>query len=285
MKLIQEWSIIALGLTEAVKTKEDVYYKANRQTISVDEIRALNQRCACADQTVADIKSYLNEYSSNKLNNTNLYHKPNVDAIVSEIKQLAYECTSKPECRCPEGYSKSKDNRCLSISRSAKTCMQAVKSCRSKYHSRLAVAKDPESLANLQNHLFLTNQTQNYYWIGLTYEKSEQSGHQPNWRWDDYSYATQHTKAAMGLDDNLNVKKAAAQLRMLDIKSTFDKDLVRVAIKANDEVGISFETGFCTDELNQDVEVQKFRYICEFLMFQVDITPRSSGKEASLGRL
>ena len=29
---------------------------------------------------------------------------PNVEALIEEIKDVAYNCTKRVECKCPEGY-------------------------------------------------------------------------------------------------------------------------------------------------------------------------------------
>jgi len=153
------------------------------------------------------------------------------------------------------------------------SCKTAVKECKANFNSRLAVAKDPESLLNLQKYLQQAGHT-DYYWIGLAYSKEvqyTQDDTSGNWFWDDRSRATSYTKTSMGLYENKNVKKAAAQLRMIDVQSSLDSELVRVAIKADDSHGLSYETGFCGE--GNDNEEEKYRFICEFLMFQVDVRP------------
>lgn len=268
-----------LLLPSAIKA---VYYSNRASGITQDEILALNDRCNCANSTVVKIKNHLENYKKNHNSLEKTSNGPNVEGLISEIKEIANECTSSYDCKCPEGYFKSKDHRCLSFSRQQKTCREAVKACQGKFSSRLAVAKDPESLTNLQKYLKMAGHDDHFYWIGLSYNKDDQYNHSPSWRWDDQSYATSHTKASMGLYDNVNVKKAAqsinnqsknsAQLRMIDVQSSLDSDLVRVAIRPEEDLGLSFETGFCGEGINES-EQQRFRYVCEFLMFQVDVRP------------
>ena len=60
---------------------------------------------------------------------------------------LHSECTARPECRCPEGYFKTRDGtECLKFSEEPANCIEAERACSADFNSRLAIAKDQERL-------------------------------------------------------------------------------------------------------------------------------------------
>lgn len=262
------------------------------QYLSKNEISTLHQRCPCANHTISEIRKHLKEYRKLTQKSSIINEEDShVQTLISEINSIANECVSQKSCRCPENYFKSRDNRCLKFSRQKLSCQQAVKSCQSSYFSRLAVAKNPESLKNLQTYLFQAGETHHneYYWIGLSYNKEISSDSQGNWIWEDQTYVRSHTKSAMGLyeqpiQENINyaVKKSSKKSslkKMFDIESSTtsnfeSNDLLRVAIKADQDRGLAFETGFCESESISNRDIEKHRFICEFLMFQVDVVAK-----------
>ena len=81
---------------------------------------------------------------------------PNVEALIEEIKDVAYNCTKRVECKCPEGYFKTIDGlECLRISREPVDCMDAERVCENDFNSRLAIAKDPKRLRKFLGVPFL----------------------------------------------------------------------------------------------------------------------------------
>ena len=60
------------------------------------------------------------------------------------------ECTSRRECRCPDGYFKTKDGaECLKFSENTADCTEAEKACENDFNSRLAIARDHERLTKI----------------------------------------------------------------------------------------------------------------------------------------
>ena len=291
------------------------------QYLSAKEISTLHQRCPCASQTIVKIRRHLQEYKKLTTNSDtrkedstkNSNSDSHVQTLISEINSIANNCISQKNCRCPENYFKSRDNRCLKFSRQKLSCQAAVKSCQSSYFSRLAVAKNPESLKNLQTYLYQAGETHHseYYWIGLSYNKNDEvkvsdddpsatsTFSQGNWIWEDQTYVRSHTKSAMGLYEEpiqKNIEYAVKKnsinksvKKMFEISNhqsgdsfqstTQTEDLLRVAIKADQDRGLTFETGFCESDSLSSQEIAKHRFICEFLMFQVDVVASRSSSD------
>ena len=60
------------------------------------------------------------------------------------------ECTRRPECRCPEGYFKTKDGtECLKFSTQPADCTEAERACSADFNSRLAIARDHARLTKI----------------------------------------------------------------------------------------------------------------------------------------
>merc|ERR1712131_387602 len=116
--------------------------------------------------------------------------KTTVDDLVKNIKKIAFECTSRPECRCPEGYFKTRDGtECLKFSESTANCMEAEKACNADFNSRLAIAKDQERLDKIAGIMEEIAGEDEFYWIGLSYNKTSNNG-DADWRWSDGNKAS-----------------------------------------------------------------------------------------------
>ena len=80
---------------------------------------------------------------SNKLNPLLTVTFQHTDSILRSLS----ECTARPECRCPEGYFKTRDGtECLKFSEEEANCIDAERACSADFNSRLAIAKDQERL-------------------------------------------------------------------------------------------------------------------------------------------
>merc|ERR1719443_2354424 len=157
--------------------------------------------------------------------------KTTVDDLVKNIKKIAFECTSRPECRCPEGYFKTRDGtECLKFSESTANCMEAEKACDADFNSRLAIAKDQARLDKIAGIMEEIAGEDEFYWFGLSYNKTSNNG-DADWRWSDGN------KASGELVDDLNMqlKKSGrlnADTRMLDIEFNDQTPVERVAISS-----------------------------------------------------
>merc|ERR1711993_159167 len=128
MKLL---SLFAFGTATATFMSDRTGY--NHEEESMKQIREL---CPCADSALKTMGIALEQYQTDQRYNPG---KTSVDELVTQIKQIAFECTSRPECRCPEGYFKTRDGReCLKLSSEP-----------ADFNSRLAIAKDAERLDKL----------------------------------------------------------------------------------------------------------------------------------------
>merc|ERR1711962_152760 len=74
--------------------------------------------------------------------------KTTVDDLVKNIKKIAFECTSRPECRCPEGYFKTRDGtECLKFSDEAVTCIDAERACQADFYDQSHIMASAEDKA------------------------------------------------------------------------------------------------------------------------------------------
>merc|ERR1719454_962247 len=183
--------------------------------------------------------------------------KTTVDDLVKSIKQIAFECTSRPECRCPEGYFKTRDGtECLKFSEAPANCIEAERACDADFNSRLAIAKDQTRLNKIAGIMEEIAGEDEYYWIGLSYNKTSNNGN-ADWRWSDGN------KASGELVDDLNMqlkKSGKGDTRMLDIDFNDGMPVERVAISS-----------------------PKHKYICELMMFKVRINAeRKNGQYVGL---
>lgn len=232
--------------------------------------RRLRSLCPCAEDALREIQKTLRDHK--KKHNSQL-KSPQVASLVDDIKEIAYECTRQAECRCPEGYFKTVDGlECLRISRDKVTCQEAERSCENDYNARLAIAKDPKRLSRLSDILRQTGHMNEPHWIGLSYNRTDHG--LPVWQWSDGSRLNSGMSGKMGLDQYIDVKKSASQLRMVQFSDNKDLKLERVAINGNYQ-GEYWKQQSCIPD-NEGDEVPEYNYICEFFMFKVDIAPSSN---------
>lgn len=72
------------------------------------------------------------------------------NCIVEIYLKIILECTRRPECRCPEGYFKTKDGtECLKFSTQPADCTEAERACSADFNSRLAIARDHARLTKI----------------------------------------------------------------------------------------------------------------------------------------
>lgn len=222
--------------------------------------RRLQNLCPCAEHALKDINLQLRKYSYIKKTQPKL--APSVEQLVDEIKDVAYNCTKRPECKCPEGYFKTTDGlECLRIGREPVDCMTAKNICSNDFNSRLALVKDPKRLTRLSDVLRQTGHHDDFFWIGLSYNRTKFGV--PMWQWEDGTFVNQNMKKSFDLTND--VKKAG--LRMMEIGGLNEGPLERVAINARYQ-GKHWQQESCQAG---DVKRAMHKYICEFLMFKVNI--------------
>jgi hypothetical protein len=233
---------------------------------SKDVSRRLRNLCPCSENALKDIQGALDRYTYSVLPKSG----PNVEALIEEIKDVAYNCTKRVECKCPEGYFKTIDGlECLRISREPVDCMDAEKVCGNDFNSRLAIAKDPKRLQRLSDIIRQTGHHQDLFWIGLSYNRTNIGG--ATWKWADGTKISAEMKKKLSLKDpDVSPDELKKSLRMLEIGG-IDGPVERVAINGRYE-GHTWAQESCKSESYGPRP--KHRYICEFLMFKVNIKSR-----------
>jgi hypothetical protein len=226
--------------------------------------KRIRELCPCSDEAMGKMKMAMTEYQIDQKTHPG---KTTVDNLVKNIKKIAFECTSRPECRCPEGYFKTRDGtECLKFSESTANCMEAEKACDADFNSRLAIAKDQARLDKIAGIMEEIAGEDEFYWIGLSYNKTSNNG-DADWRWSDGN------KASGELVDDLNMqlKKSGrlnADTRMLDIEFNDQTPVERVAISSKQH-GKFWKHESC--RASGKTGPPKHKYICEFMMFKVRI--------------
>lgn len=224
-------------------------------------LRQLRSLCPCADQALEQMAVEMYTYQDRQRTNPG---ETSVDSLVKSIKDIAYECTRRPECRCPDGYFKTKDGtECLKFADVPADCTEAERACSDDFNSRLAIARDHARLTKIADIMKEHGDPEDYYWIGLSYNRT-MSG-VPIWTWVDGATAS----SAIQSDLNLDLKKAAlSDTRMLDIEQGVPYPVERVAISAKHH-GKVWKHESC--RASGADGPPKHKYICEFMMFKVKI--------------
>jgi len=234
----------------------------NHESEEEQGLRRIRELCPCADEALEKMALAMYEYQDDQRENAG---KTSVDDLVHKIKSIAYQCTSRPECRCPEGYFKTRDGtECLKFSTETATCIEAEKACDGDFNSRLAIAKDQARLDKIAGIMDEISEANDYYWIGLSYNKTSADGG-ADWRWSDGN------KASGDIVNDLNnqlKKSAKAQTYMLDIEINDGYPLERVAV-SSEYHGKVWKHESCRARGTSGPP--KHKYICEFMMFKVRI--------------
>lgn len=239
--------------------------------------------CKCVKPALrkmqATIAGYTEKVSRGNIKRNSNYKAPALDEVIAKIKKIAHDCTKQPQCRCPKGYFKTNDGyHCLKISNEPVSCQEAVEACGKNANSRLAVAKDHVKLTDLADYIREIDPTDNsFYWIGLSYNHTD--GGVPVWTWEDGSAASY--SITKGLKNSV---KKTVQLTILNSEEP-PKAIERVAISKNYK-GTHWKQETCLD---RDLAV-KHKYICEFLMFKLQIKaisakPKTSRNHHSTGKV
>lgn len=261
-----------LAMASASMMSERLNYETEEEA-GLKKIRAL---CPCADSALEGMALAMYQYQDDQRNNPG---KTSVDDLVKQIKSIAHECTSRPECRCPEGYFKTADgSECLKFSDEPATCIEAEKACSADFNSRLAIAKDQERLDKIAGIMDEIGDQNDYYWIGLSYNKTNADG--AEWRWSDGNKAS----GDIVKDLNNQLKKSGFQANTytLDIDLGDGYPLERVAVSGNYH-GKVWKHESCRARGQNGPP--KHRYICEFMMFKVRINAetKSGGFVGKIG--
>lgn len=225
--------------------------------------KRIRELCPCSDGAMEKMKMAMTSYQIDQKTHPG---KTTVDDLVKQIKKIAFECTSRPECRCPEGYFKTRDGtECLKFSESAVNCIEAERACDADFNSRLAIAKDQTRLDKIATIMDELASEDEYYWIGLSYNKTIGNG-AADWRWSDGNKAS----GDMVDDLNMQLKKSGrgADTRMIDIDFNDGLPVERVAISAKQH-GKFWKQESC--RASGKSGPPKHKYICEFMMFKVRI--------------
>jgi hypothetical protein len=224
-------------------------------------LRRLRSLCPCADQALESMALEMYSYQDKQRTNPG---QVSVDQLVKTIKDIAYECTRRPECRCPEGYFKTRDGtECLKFSEVPADCTEAERACSDDFNSRLAIARDHARLTKIADIMQEHGGPDDYYWIGLSYNRTMQGV--PVWTWVDGTTATN----AIQSDLNMDLKKAGlGDTRMLDIEQGVPYPVERVAISSKHH-GKVWKHESC--RASGPSGPPKHKYICEFMMFKVKI--------------
>ena len=166
-------------------------------------------------------------------------------------------CTKRPECRCPDGYFKTIDGmECLRIGRELVDCAEAEQICANDFNARLAVAKDSTRLVRLSDVLRQTGNNDDYFWLGLAYNRTEYG--MPMWKWSDHTYLTQDMKRHMELTEPF---KKSAQLRMIELGGVTGP-IERVAINSGYK-GKTWQQESCLSDGRYGSQRALHKYICE----------------------
>nr|AAO19649.1 CD94-1/NKR-P1-related receptor [Botryllus schlosseri] len=219
--------------------------------------------CDCAKPAMRKMHDVIAEYTGStkgSLKRRREQKPPALDEVIAKIKEIAHDCTKQQRCRCPKGFIKRKsDHQCLKISNKAVSCQEAVEACSADGNARLAVAKDDDKLTALADYIKEIDPTDNsFYWIGLSYNRTEEG--RAKWTWEDGSAASYEITK----DLKTSVKKT------LDLTILHPGDvptaIERVAISKNYK-GSHWKPETCSEQGRK----VKHKYICEFLMFKVQI--------------
>lgn len=232
-------------------------------------LRRLRSLCPCADQALETMALEMYSYQDKQRTNPG---EVSVDSLVTSIKDIAYECTRRPECRCPEGYFKTTDGtECLKFSDEAADCTEAERACSDDFNSRLAIARDHARLTKIADIMQEHGSQDDFYWIGLSYNRTVQG--LPVWTWVDGTTAANSIQS----DLNLDIKKAGmADTRMLDIEQGVPYPVERVAISRKHH-GKVWKHESC--KASGSAGPPKHKYICEFMMFKVKINAETKSGE------
>lgn len=234
-------------------------------------LRKLRSLCPCADQALESMALEMYKYQDQQRTNPG---ETSVDNLVQNIKDIAYECTRRPECRCPEGYFKTHDGtECLKFSSEPADCTEAERACNDDFNSRLAIARDHARLTKIASIMQEHGSPDDYYWIGLSYNRT-MSG-VPVWTWVDGTTAANTIQN----DLNLDIKKSASNVlstRMLDIEQGVPYPVERVAISSKHH-GKVWKHESC--RASGTTGPPKHKYICEFMMFKVKINAETKAGE------
>ncbi|CAK8697781.1 uncharacterized protein LOC143449788 isoform X2 [Clavelina lepadiformis] len=225
--------------------------------------------CNCSKPALQRMQSVLAEYSSGLSSSD----PPSLDKAIERIKTIAHDCTKLPECRCPEGYFKTKDGyNCLKISAEEMDCNEAMNICSQDKNARLAVAKDKKHLTKLADYIREVDPNdEDFYWIGLSYNHINDGV--PVWTWEDGSAASYDITRKL----KNNYKKNLLQI--IDINDAPGQAIERVAI-SKDYQGARWKQETCSTS-QRGSQIAKHKYICEFVMFKVEIKAVTSGSTSS----
>lgn len=226
-------------------------------------LKRIRSLCPCADQALESMAMAMYRYRD--FQSKNPEQQPNVSKLVGQIKEIAYECTRRPECRCPDGYFKTKDGtECLKFAEVDADCTDAEKACADDFNSRLAIAKDHTRLTKIADVMKDINPSGNdYYWIGLSYNRT--AAGMPVWTWVD------GTRASTEISSDLNVDlKKSGITRIIDIVDGGKEEapIERVAISSKYHGKVWRHESCRAHGLEGP---PKHKYICEFMMFKVKI--------------
>ncbi|XP_078495522.1 CD94/NKR-P1-like protein [Ciona intestinalis] len=224
-----------------------------------DNSRTWMALCPCARAALYDMQEALTNYTE-EVNSAN---PPNLNDVIGNIKRIAYNCTKQPTCQCPEGYFKTSDGyNCLKISDEELDCDAATTACSSDMNARLAVAKDHRGLTKLADYIReLDPSDEEFYWIGLSYNRT--NGGLPVWTWEDGSAASYE------ITRNLRSNVRKNLLRIVDVTDGARQPLERVVI-SKDYTGNFWKQEMCGVARGR-TQVARHKYICEFMMFKVEI--------------
>jgi len=259
-----------LALASADMMSERLNYESSEEA----GLKRIRELCPCADTALEGMALAMYQYQDDQRNNPG---KTSVDDLVRQIKTIAHECTARPECRCPEGYFKTRDGtECLKFSEEPANCIEAERACSADFNSRLAIAKDQERLDKIATIMDEIGETDEYYWIGLSYNKTNDEG--AEWRWSDGNKAS----GAIVNDLNMQLKKSRADTRMLDIDVGDGYPIERVAVSSQYH-GKVWKHESCRARGANGPPTHK--YICEFMMFKVRINAetKSGGFVGKIG--
>jgi len=261
-----------LALASANMMSERLNYESEEEA----GLKRIRELCPCADNALEGMALAMYQYQDDQRNNPG---KTSVDDLIRQIKSIAHECTSRPECRCPEGYFKTRDGtECLKFSDEAVTCIDAERACQADFNSRLAIAKDQERLDKIAGIMDEISSANDYYWIGLSYNKTNADG--AEWRWSDGNKAT--GDIVNDLNNQLKKSGMVANTRMLDIDVGDGYPIERVAV-SSEYHGKVWKHESC--RARGLTGPPKHRYICEFMMFKVRINAetKSGGFVGKIG--
>lgn len=212
--------------------------------------------CPCALAALSQMDRILRKHHAQSVTQP-------ISSVMKEIQNVAHACTTRDDCRCPEGYTKSDDGfSCYSISEEDVTCNDAKTICEEEFGGKLAVAKSREALLDLAKFIKKNKpDSEEFYWIGLSYNTT--IGGTPIWKWSDGS------KADYAVTKGLKNSPPSVKKSLINFSGGENLPIERVAISSKLE-GARWRQETCgSNYLNEDQAHHP--YICEYTMFKVQI--------------